>query len=134
MENNFLSTTVFLPVKSVKETAKFYKDKLGFKIMGIWEIKENNSFYGSVKRGNVVIDFGEGKIENAGTGVCIIHVDNANDIYHELESKDIEFVGNFQDRDYGNKDFRIKDNNGNLLIIGHSLKNQEELLRKNKIL
>ncbi len=129
MENNFLSTTVILPVKNVGETAKFYKEILGFEISGVWE----NPAYGSVKRGDVTIEFGEGRKEFAGSGVCLIHVDNADNIYNEWKSKDIEFVGDFSDRDYGNRDFRIKDNNGNILIVAHSLKNKTELLHKSKI-
>lgn len=95
----------------------------------IWE----NPAYGSVRRGDVVIEFGEGRKEFAGSGVCFIHVDNADNIYNELKSKDIEFVGDFGDRDYGSRDFRIKDNNGNTLIIGHALKNQKELLKKGNV-
>ena len=129
MENNFLDTTVILPVKNVLETAKFYQDKLGFEVSLIWE----NPAYGSVRRGNVVIEFGEGRKEFAGSGVCFIHVDNADNIYNEFKSKDIEFVGDLSDRDYGSRDFRIKDNNGNILILGHPLKNEKELLKKGNV-
>ncbi len=129
MKKNFLDTTVILPAKNVIETAKFYQDKLGFEVSLIWE----NPAYGSVRRGDVVIEFGEGRKEFAGSGVCFIHVDNADNIYNELKSKDIEFVGDFGDRDYGSRDFRIKDNNGNTLIIGHALKNQKELLKKGNV-
>ncbi len=122
--NNFLGTTVILPVKNVGDTVKYYKEILGFEVNGVWE----NPAYGSVKRGQVVIEFGEGRIDHAGSGVCIIHVEDADHIYNELKSKNVEFVGDFADREYGNKDFRVKDNNGNMLIIGHSLENQEKLL------
>jgi hypothetical protein len=129
MESSFLATTVILPAKNVMETAKFYQDKLGFEVSLIWE----NPAYGSVRRGNVVIEFGEGRKEFAGSGVCFIHVDNADNIYNEFKSKDVEFVGDFSDRNYGSRDFRIKDNNGNILIIGHALKNQKELLKKGNV-
>ncbi len=126
---NFLGTTVIFPVTDVKETVLYYKERFGFEINGIWE----NPAYGSVKREHVTIEFGEGRKKHAGTGICIIHVENAEQIYDELKSKKVEFVGDFADREYGNKDFRVKDNNGNTLIIGHSLKNQKDLLLKNKI-
>jgi catechol 2,3-dioxygenase-like lactoylglutathione lyase family enzyme len=129
MEKNFLDTTVILPVQNVRETAKFYQNKLGFEVSLIWE----NPVYCSVRRGDVVIEFGEGRKEFAGSGVCFIHVDNADNIYNEFKSKDIEFVGDLSDRDYGSRDFRIKDNNGNMLIIGHALKNEKELLKKGNI-
>jgi len=34
------------------------------------------------------------------------------------------------DRDYGSKDFRVKDNNGNMLIVGHAMKNKNELIKQ----
>ena len=129
MKNGFLDTTVILPAENVVETANFYRDKLGFKVSYIWE----DPAYGSVRRGDVVIEFGEGRKEFAGSGVCFIHVENADDIYNEFKSKDVEFVGDFDDRDYGSRDFRIKDNNGNILIVGHALKNKRELLNKGNI-
>lgn len=129
MKNSFLNTTVILPAKNVSETAAFYEEKLGFTIDGIWE----DPAYGSVRRGDVIIEFGEGRKEFAGSGVCFIHVDNADNIYNEWKSNTIEFVGDLADRDYGSRDFRIKDNNGNMLIIGHALKNKEALLQKGKV-
>ena len=127
MENNFLNATVIFPVKVAKKTVEFYRDKLGFEIVGIWETQDN-SFYASVKRGNVVIEFGEGRQKYVGTGICSVIVQNIDAIYNEFKSKEIEFVGDFAQRNYGSKDFRIKDNNGNVLIVTQALKNQEELL------
>ncbi len=118
-----------MPVKSVRETATFYQEMLGFELNGIWE----KPTYGSVRRGNVFIEFGEARKEFAGSGICFVHVDNADDIYEELKTKNIEFVGDFSDRPYGCRDFRVKDNNGNMLIIGHALENKKELLQNNKI-
>ncbi|MCP4297877.1 MAG: hypothetical protein GY786_19965 [Proteobacteria bacterium] len=127
-QNEFVGTTVILPVTNVQESAQFYKQKLGFEISGIWE----NPAYGSVKRENAIIEFGEGRKEFAGSGICYIHVENADSIFDEWKSKGIEFVGDFSDREYGNKDFRIRDNNGNILIVGHALVNKNELLQNGK--
>lgn len=133
MDSGFISTTVILPVKNVRETTQFYKSMLGFEITGIWEIPEKNTEYGSVRREDVVIEFGEGRKKYSGSGVCLIHVNNADEIYKEFKSKGVEIIGELEDRDYGNRDFRIKDNNGNILIISHSLINQNELLQTNKV-
>ena len=129
MNEQFLGANPILPVKSVIETAKFFEKTLGFTVNILWE----NPSYGVVRRGNAVIEFGEGRKEHAGSGVCVIRVENADVIYKEWKSKDIEFVGDFSDRDYGSKDFRIKDNNGNMLIIGHALENQKEMLQKGNV-
>lgn len=129
MSKQFLGANPILPAESVVETANFYKDKLGFSIEGIWE----NPSYGVVVRGNVVIEFGEGRKEFAGSGICAIRVENADVIYNEWKLNDIEFVGDFSERDYGSKDFRVKDNNGNVLIVGHALENQKVFLLQGKV-
>ena len=126
MNNKFLGANPILPVKNVVETANYYKDKLGFTINILWE----DPSYRVVVRGDAVIEFGEGRKEHAGSGICVIRVEDANTIYNELTAKEIEFVGDFSERDYGSKDIRIKDNNGNMLIIGHALENQNELLQQ----
>lgn len=129
MNNKFLGTNPIFPVKSVEETTNFYKEKLGFNINGIWE----NPSYGVVSRGDVVIEFGEGRKEYAGSGICIVRVENADTIYNEWKLKEVKFIGDFDERDYGSKDFRVKDNNGNMLIVGHNLENKNKLLEQSKI-
>jgi len=129
MNDKFLGSNPIFPVKSVVETANFYKEKLGFNINGIWE----NPSYGVVSRGDVIIEFGEGRKEYAGSGICIVRVENADAVYNEWKLKKVEFVGDFAERYYGSKDFRVKDNNGNMLIVGHALENQNELLEQGKV-
>ena len=47
-------------------------------------------------------------------------------VYKEYSDKQIEFLGNIADRDYGSRDFRIKDNNGNVLIFSSPLIKKQE--------
>jgi hypothetical protein len=54
-------------------------------------------------------------------------------IYHHYKSQGLDLVGDFAERDYGSKDFRIKDNDGNLLIFGSPLHNKEELIAKRNV-
>lgn len=124
----FLGANPILPVVSVVETAKFYKDSLGFDIDTIWESPP----YGVVARGRTIIEFGEGRKEVAGTGVCMIFLANVDSIYDEYSAKGLDIVGEIADRDYGSRDFRVKDNNGNLLILSSPLINQRELLSVGK--
>jgi len=124
MNSNFLRANPVFPVECVVETANFYKEKLGFNI----EVLSENPSYGVVSRGDTVIEFGEGRKEFSGTGICIVRVSDADVVHKEWRAKDIEFFGDFAERDYGSKDFRVKDNNGNILIVGHSIKNMNELL------
>ena len=129
MKNNFLGSNPLIPVKSVIETAIFYKDKLGFTIEILWE----NPSYGVVSRGAAVIEFGEGRKEYAGSGICIVRVEDADAVYDEWKLKEVEFLGDFAERDYGSKDFRVKDNNGNILIVGHAMENMNELLAQGNV-
>jgi len=129
MNQKFLTAIPILPVKSVIETVKYYQEKLGFDIEVLWE----NPAYGVVRRGNAIIEFGEGRQAHVGSGVCIVRVENADVIYDQWKANGVEFVGDFSDRDYGSKDFRIKDNNENILIIGHALVNSDELQHKNNV-
>jgi len=129
MSTKFLGVNPILPVKNVTDTAHFFRDKLGFSIDIIWADQSG----GKVSRGNVVIELGALRPDQVGGDICIIRVDNADSIYNEWKSRDIEFVGDFAERDYGSKDFRIKENNGNMLIVGHDLENQSELVKVGNI-
>jgi transcriptional regulator with XRE-family HTH domain len=120
----FLGANPILPVTSVNEVAKFYAEKLGFKIEILWE----NPPYAVVARDQTIIEFGEGRKDYAGTGVCLIFVNDVDVVYKEYSDKQIEFIGDIADRDYGSRDFRIRDNNGNMLIFSSPLVNQQELI------
>lgn len=129
MSEQFLGSIPMLPVVSVIETARFFEKKLGFTIRLLWQ----NPSYAVVGRGDVLIEFGERRKKYAGCGVCLIKVENADVVYEEWASREVEFVGDFAVRDYGSKDFRVKDNNGNLLIISSDMENKNELIAKGNI-
>lgn len=120
----FLGANPILPVVNVVETAMFYKDSLGFDIDTLWKSPP----YGVVARDRTIIEFGEGRRRVAGTGVCMIFLANVDIVYEEYLAKGVEIVGNLADRDYGSRDFRVRDNNGNLLVLSSPLINQRELL------
>lgn len=96
------------------ETPGFFEEELGFEI----EILQDKPPYAVVARGQTIIEFGEGRKEYAGSGVCVIFVSNVDTVYNE-------YIAN---RDYGSRDFRIKDNNGNVLIFSSPLIDQKELI------
>jgi hypothetical protein len=73
-------------------------------------------------RGGVVIEIGEWRHNQTSGDICIAKVDNAGNVYEEWKLKDIEFVGCFSESNYGSKVFSAKDNNGNMLLVGHALK------------
>ncbi len=120
----FLGANPILPVTSVHDTAKFYEEKLGFEIEVLW----SDPPYTVVARDKTIIEFGEGRKDYAGTGVCVIFVSDVDAVHNEYSDKEVEFFGDIADRDYGSRDFRIKDNSGNILIFSSPLINQQELI------
>lgn len=128
-DEQFQSSNPILPVKNVKETVLFYKEKLGFNIDVIWV----NPNYACVSRGRVTLEFGEGRPEHVGSGVCYIHVKDVDVVYQSYINLGLDFAGNFEARDYGSKDFRIRDNNGNLLIFGSPLASRKELIAERNV-
>ena len=81
-----------------------------------------------VARGRTIIEFGEGRKEYAGSGVCVIFVSDVDVVHHEFSTQNLDFVGDLADRDYGSRDFRVRDNNGNLLIFSSPLIDQGVLM------
>ena len=120
----FLGSNPILPVTNVCETAQYYEKKLGFDVEILW----SNPPYAVVARDRTIIEFGEGRKEYAGTGVCVIFVSDVDAVHQEYSGKEVEFLGDLEDRDYGSRDFRIKDNNGNVLIFSSPLINQQALI------
>lgn len=120
----FWGANPILPVTNAHETASFYEEKLGFEIETVW----SNPPYAVVARDQTIIEFGEGSKDYSGTGVCVIFVSDVDIVYKEYSDKQIEFLGDIADRDYGSRDFRIKDNNGNVLIFSSPLINKQELI------
>lgn len=118
-----------MAVKDVKASAKFYKEALGFHIDILWE----NPNYGCVSRGAITIEFGEGRQNYVGGSACTIQVSDVDSLYNEFEARGVNFVGDFAERDYGSKDFRIRDIDGNQLVFGSALATKAELIAKRNI-
>ena len=128
-DTKFCYANPVMPVKDAKSAATFYRDYLGFTIDVLWE----DPNYACVSRGGVTIELGEGRPEHVGSGACVIQVDDVDAIYEEFKAVGMRFVGDFADRDYGSKDFRIRDNDGNLLIFGSALANKNELIARRNV-
>jgi len=130
----FVGVNPVLPVSNIIEAARFYEEALGFVVDIIWE----DPAYACVSRGPVVIEFGETKQDHVGSSICYIRLENVDSFYQTLKATkseyfEIEFVGDFSDRHYGCRDFRIRDNNGNLLIFGSPLPEAEDLILKSNV-
>ncbi len=84
-------------------------------------------------RERTIIKFGEGMKNHAGTGICVIFVCDVGILYHQNSGREIEFIGYIANCDYGSRDFRIRDNNGNMLIFSSLLMNQQKLIKSENL-
>jgi len=105
-----------LPVKNVKETAAFYRDKLGFKVEVIWD------GYACVRRDHVFLEFAEGHpTPETGPAAHYLHAIDVDRLFSEFQQAGVELLNEVGDREHGTRDFSIKDNNGNVLIFANPL-------------
>ena len=119
--------TTNIMVKNVKETIKFYEEKLGFqKILSVPEEGEILNF-AILSKDKISIMLQEQKnlIEEyptlntqqiVPTFTLFIMVDNVQKMYDDLKSK-VEIAKELHKTFYGKDEFAIFDNNGNILTI-----------------
>ncbi len=114
-------------VKSVRDTLKFYEEKLGFqKVLSVPEQGEEFDFI-ILQKDSVTIMFQEQenliqeyptlKTERImPTFTLFITVKDVKKLYKELKEK-VEFAKDLHQTFYGRDEFAIFDNNGNILTI-----------------
>lgn len=127
VKSMYETITTNIMVKNVKETVKFYEEKLGFrKILSVPEEAEILNF-AILNKDKISIMFQEQKNlieeyptlkteEIVPTFTLFITVNNVINTYHEL--KDIvKLAKDLHKTFYGKDEFAIFDNNGNILTI-----------------
>ena len=125
-------------VKNVKETVLFYQDILGFELSMVVpndkKVIENSIDssrkydYAMMKKDEVFIMFLEEKnylqdipvtnISNCNSVLFYIDIENINEIYSNLQRKEVEIIKDLHINWYGMKEFYIKDCNGYILGFG----------------
>ena len=108
-----------LPVSDVPAAADFYTKKLGFKLAFTWGDPPSMA---GVNLGNVQIFLEHGTPNPAGCSVYFV-VSNADDLYEFQRSNGVEVVQEPGDREYGLRDYRVRDLHGYLLGFGQHLYN-----------
>jgi catechol 2,3-dioxygenase-like lactoylglutathione lyase family enzyme len=112
-------------VQDVVRTAEYYRDTLGFTILGYFP---DPPVFAMVKRDGVEIHFGKA---DAGTSVqtnesvrkglgndVYIFVDDVNALYDEFRPRDVEIVEGPVKRVYDCVEMTIRDCNGFQLVFG----------------
>ncbi|MFM9903673.1 MAG: VOC family protein [Pyrinomonadaceae bacterium] len=111
-------------VPDVQKTAEYYRDKLGFEILGYFK---EPPVFAMVRRGNAEIHFGKAdsyRIQmnedvRRGLGTdAYIFVSNINAIHRELVDNGVEIIEGPIRRVYNCVEITIKDCNGFQLVFG----------------
>ena len=108
-----------LPVSDVRAAAEFYTKKLGFKLAFTWGVPLSMA---GVNLGHVQIFLEQGTPNPAGCSVYFV-VSDADELYEFQRSNGVEVVQEPGDREYGLRDYRVRDLHGYLLGFGQHLYN-----------
>jgi catechol 2,3-dioxygenase-like lactoylglutathione lyase family enzyme len=109
----FLRPLPHLPVKNLRMTLDFYRDKLGF--TDEWIFGEAD---GGIRRDDLKLLFAEdedftNEINNKNHRLPIMwFVENIDDIYTELKKRDVELADDLRTHPYGLREFAFIDING----------------------
>jgi len=108
-----------LAVPDIAAAADFYATKLGFKVAFTFGDPPS---YAGVNLGNVQIFLRRGAANPQGIEVYFV-VGNADELCEFQRAKGVEVVVEPGDREYGLRDYRVRDLNGYELSFGHPIYN-----------
>ncbi len=112
-EKKFNRAGTHLPVKNLRETLDYYRDKLGF--YEEWTFGEKD---GGLRRDNLRLLFSENErhvslINTDSDRLPILwFVDNLDDIFEEFKERKIKIADSLKEHSYGLKEFAFVDING----------------------
>lgn len=112
-----------LVVYDVERTAKYYRDILGFTIIGL---VSEPPVYAMVERDGFQVHFAKSDTQNIKTNKdyrsishdFIIWVPEIDNFFDELTAKNAKIVEGIVKRPYGSREFVIEDCDGHLILIG----------------
>ena len=117
----FLKPLPHLPVKNLRLTLDYYRDKLGFS--DEWTFGDID---GGIRRDDLRLLFAEDKdftndINNKKHRLPVMwFVDNINDVYVEFKKQDIELADDLRTHPYGLREFAFVDINGYYIRIAEA--------------
>ena len=110
----FEAVTPRVPVRSVEEALKFYRDQLGFDLGWKWGAPVTHA---NVCRDSISLDLVSAPAGRSGTAVAYIQVSGVDAYYAELRARGVS-LSDLGDRDYGMRDFEVIGPNGKRLAFG----------------
>jgi len=110
-------------VPDVIRTAEYYRDKLGFEILGYFL---DPPVYAIVRRGGTEIHFGKGDTEQTSTNTSIrcdsmdgyVFVTDVRALYEEFKAAGVEMPYPPTDRVYDRVEIEVTDCDGHKLVFG----------------
>ena len=122
----FKSVAPSFVVSDVVATAEYYRDVLGFKILGYFG---EPTVFAMVARGGVEIHFGRADAEPQRSNLelrkissdAYIWVNDADALYKEFKAKGVKVTREIENTFYGCRDFDIEDCNGYVLCFGQDV-------------
>ena len=117
-EKKFIRSGTHLPVKNLRETLDYYRDRLGFYDEWTWPDKNGKISDGGIRRDDMRLLFGEDpeftKLMNSENKrlPLLWFVDNIEAVFAEFKGKDIEIADNLKTHPYGLREFAFIDVNG----------------------
>ena len=112
------SATPILFVRDVMESARFYRDKLGF---AVDFLHGTPPFYGAVSRGGACLHlrfvhapvFAAAAAREESLIVATIEVDDVQSLFAEFAGRGVEFAQTPVRQGWGGTDFHVRDPDGN---------------------
>ncbi|MFQ6546477.1 VOC family protein [Aestuariibius sp. 2305UL40-4] len=98
-----------LPVRSVEEAQRYYRDRMGFRIG--WHQEDGR--IGAVSRGDCAIFFRETDTE-IHPGTFWVFAEAIDDLYRALNDLGAEIVDPIEDKPWGLRQFTVRDLHGHL--------------------
>jgi len=117
MNTKFISSTPILIVDDIVSAKNFFLDKLGFEVSFEWG--QPLGYLGLHKNGvDIHLNSSSNSSREAGKSTVSILTDEVDNLYKTFVEKGIEIIIKPADRNYGLRDFSIKDIDGNIINFG----------------
>ena len=108
-----------LPTEDIDRSILFYSDKLGFEVTFTWQEPVD---YAVLKLGGVSIHLTRTDQSRPTLHTAIyIFVEGINELHEEYTKNGVEFSNPIGNREYGMRDFDVKDPEGNVIGFGENL-------------
>jgi catechol 2,3-dioxygenase-like lactoylglutathione lyase family enzyme len=120
---------VTLPVSNLATAIEFYVTKLGFRLGFLWG---EPAFFAGITLGEMEIFLRE-ETPGPNAGAVIFMVGDADALYEFHRANGVEAVEEIDDREYGIRDYAVKDLCGYRLVFGHYIYNVGPKIRIERV-